>query len=67
MKDLHHEVELGVVIGKRGKGISASNAMEHIAGYTLALDMTVCRHGLPQSFLTCLSNSFSNLYIIALR
>jgi acylpyruvate hydrolase len=37
---LHHEVELGVVIGKKASQISAQQAMEHVAGYTLALDMT---------------------------
>jgi len=38
--ELHHEVELGVVIGKTGKNISESNAMDHVIGYVLALDMT---------------------------
>ncbi|XP_002737432.1 oxaloacetate tautomerase FAHD1, mitochondrial-like [Saccoglossus kowalevskii] len=38
--NLHHEVELGVVIGKPGFQIRESTAMEHIGGYTLALDMT---------------------------
>ena len=37
---MHHEVELGVVIGKGGTDISEFNAMEHIGGYLLALDMT---------------------------
>ncbi|ODO08690.1 acylpyruvate hydrolase [Cryptococcus wingfieldii CBS 7118] len=37
---MHHEVELGVVIGKDGRDIPASAALDHIAGYTLALDMT---------------------------
>ncbi|WVQ75966.1 hypothetical protein IAR50_005602 [Cryptococcus sp. DSM 104548] len=37
---MHHEVELGVVIGKDGRDIPTSSALEHIAGYTLALDMT---------------------------
>lgn len=37
---LHHEIELAVVIGKDGKNISAANAMEHVAGYSLSLDMT---------------------------
>jgi acylpyruvate hydrolase len=40
---LHHEVELGIVIGKPGKYIKEENAMEHVNGYVLALDMT-CRH-----------------------
>jgi acylpyruvate hydrolase len=33
------ELEIAVVIGKRGKHISAAQAMEHVAGYTVALDM----------------------------
>ncbi|MGB7124793.1 MAG: fumarylacetoacetate hydrolase family protein [Thermoplasmata archaeon] len=33
------ELELAVVIGKHGKHISADHAMEHVAGYTVALDM----------------------------
>ena len=37
---MHHEVELGIIIGKTGTDISESNAMEHIGGYLLALDMT---------------------------
>ncbi|KAF3700225.1 Acylpyruvase FAHD1, mitochondrial [Channa argus] len=37
---LHHEVELGVVIGKGGNAISQTSAMEHVAGYALCLDMT---------------------------
>ena len=36
-----HEVELGVVIGKAGHAISRGNAMSHVAGYCIALDMTV--------------------------
>ncbi|KAI1320673.1 hypothetical protein EDD11_010206 [Mortierella claussenii] len=38
--EVHHEVELGVVIGKEGRDIPAKEAGHHIAGYTLALDMT---------------------------
>lgn len=33
------ELELAVVVGKRGKHIPAAKAMEHVAGYTIALDM----------------------------
>jgi fumarylpyruvate hydrolase len=39
-KNLHHEIELVVAIGKGGKNISASNAMQHIYGYAVGLDMT---------------------------
>ncbi|KAJ2085390.1 hypothetical protein IW138_006360 [Coemansia sp. RSA 986] len=37
---VHHEVELGVVIGKTGRGIKAADAHSHVAGYALALDLT---------------------------
>ncbi len=37
---LHHEVELGVVIGKDGKHITQDKAMSHILGYLVALDIT---------------------------
>ena len=38
--ETHHEVELGVVIGERARRIQASDAMRHVAGFCLALDMT---------------------------
>ncbi|KAJ2558342.1 hypothetical protein EV175_000838 [Coemansia sp. RSA 1933] len=37
---VHHEVELGVVIGKSGRDIRAADAYSHVAGYALALDLT---------------------------
>ncbi|KAJ1961960.1 hypothetical protein IWQ62_003685 [Dispira parvispora] len=37
---VHHEVELGVVIGKDGRNIAASQAWDYVSGYTLALDLT---------------------------
>ncbi|ORY23998.1 putative mitochondrion protein [Naematelia encephala] len=37
---VHHEVELGVIIGKTGRDIPKSEAESYIAGYTLAVDMT---------------------------
>ena len=40
--NLHHEIELGVVIKKSNNGniILKENAMEYVAGYCLCLDMT---------------------------
>jgi len=35
-----HELELALVIGKRGANIPESKAMEHVAGYTIANDVT---------------------------
>jgi fumarylpyruvate hydrolase len=39
-KNLHHEIELVVAIGKGGKNIQAADAMKHIYGYAVGLDMT---------------------------
>ena len=38
--ELDWEVELGVVIGRRGKNIRAGNAMEHVFGYTVVNDVS---------------------------
>ncbi len=38
--DVHHEVELVCLIGKAGKDIPESKALEHIAGFAVGLDMT---------------------------
>ena len=35
-----HEVELAAIIGKAGTNITAENALEHVAGYAIGLDMT---------------------------
>lgn len=35
-----HEAELAVVIGKEGRSIPAAGALEHVAGYTVANDLT---------------------------
>ena len=37
---LHHEVELGVVMGKKCKNISKNDALDYILGYCLCLDIT---------------------------
>jgi fumarylpyruvate hydrolase len=39
-KSLHHEIELVVAIGTGGKDIKAADAMKHIYGYAVGLDMT---------------------------
>jgi len=39
-KNLHHEIELVVAIGKGGKNIAAADAAQHIFGYAVGLDMT---------------------------
>lgn len=38
--NLHHEIELVVAIGKGGKAIAAADAMQHVYGYAVGLDMT---------------------------
>ncbi|XP_043194679.1 acylpyruvase FAHD1, mitochondrial-like isoform X1 [Amphibalanus amphitrite] len=38
--ELHHEVELGVVISEKCSAVPEGAAMQHVAGYALALDMT---------------------------
>ncbi len=40
-EDCHHELELALLIGKSGKNIAAEKALQHIAGYGVALDLTL--------------------------
>jgi 2-keto-4-pentenoate hydratase/2-oxohepta-3-ene-1,7-dioic acid hydratase in catechol pathway len=39
-KQVEHEAELAVVIGKRGRWIQPENALEYVLGYTAANDVT---------------------------
>lgn len=39
--NLHHEIELVVVIGKDGNNIPIENASEYIAGYAVGVDLTL--------------------------
>ncbi|MFM9694257.1 fumarylacetoacetate hydrolase family protein [Streptomyces europaeiscabiei] len=39
--DLDWEAELGVVVGRPGRHIARAEALEHVAGYTVANDVTV--------------------------
>jgi acylpyruvate hydrolase len=39
-KCLHHEVELGVIIGKKGTHISEKKALDHVVAYLVELDIT---------------------------
>lgn len=39
-KDVHHEIEMVVAIGKGGANIPADRALEHVYGYGVGLDMT---------------------------
>lgn len=38
--ELHHEVELVVAIGSGGEGIASDDALAHVFGYAVGLDMT---------------------------
>ena len=40
-RDCHHEVELAVLIGRAGRKIKAEKALDHIAGYAVAIDLTL--------------------------
>ena len=37
---IHHEIELGVVIGKGGKDICEEDSLSHIESYFLGIDFT---------------------------
>jgi pimeloyl-ACP methyl ester carboxylesterase len=39
-QEVDWEVELGVVIGKRGRRIAVESALEHVAGYTVVNDIS---------------------------
>jgi fumarylpyruvate hydrolase len=39
-KDLHHEIEMVVAIGKGGADIPVERALDHVFGYGVGLDMT---------------------------
>jgi fumarylpyruvate hydrolase len=38
--DLHHEIELVVAIGKAGRDIPVNEALEHVLGYAVGIDLT---------------------------
>jgi 5-carboxymethyl-2-hydroxymuconate isomerase len=40
-QECHYEVELAVLIGSRARNVTAESAMEYIAGYGVAIDMTL--------------------------
>ncbi len=39
-KDVHHEIEMVVALGRGGANISADKALDHVWGYGVGLDMT---------------------------
>ncbi|TCP57208.1 2-keto-4-pentenoate hydratase/2-oxohepta-3-ene-1,7-dioic acid hydratase in catechol pathway [Tamaricihabitans halophyticus] len=40
-QEIHHESELVIVLGKGGKDIPTEDALSHVFGYTIGLDITV--------------------------
>ena len=40
-REVHHECELGIIIGKRGRGIDPARSHEYVFGFTCLLDMVV--------------------------
>lgn len=55
-ENVHHEVELVLLIGKKAENISVNNALKHISGYAVGLDLTARdiqseakKNGLPWS------------------
>lgn len=40
-KECHYEVELAILIGKKCRGVSAGDAPDFVAGYAVAIDMTL--------------------------
>jgi 2,4-didehydro-3-deoxy-L-rhamnonate hydrolase len=36
-----HEIELAVIIGKAARNVSATEALDHVAGYCIGLDITI--------------------------
>ena len=44
-RDVHHESELAVVMGRGGRNIKAADAFAHVLGYTIAIDVTVRGEG----------------------
>ena len=39
-RDLHHEIELVVAIGRAGRDIAVERSLDHVFGYAVGLDMT---------------------------
>jgi 2-keto-4-pentenoate hydratase/2-oxohepta-3-ene-1,7-dioic acid hydratase in catechol pathway len=40
-REIHHECELGIIIGKRGRGIAPEDSRDYVFGFTCLLDMVV--------------------------
>jgi len=40
-QECHYEVELAILVGRECRAVSAENAMDYVAGYATAIDMTL--------------------------
>lgn len=61
--NIHYEVELAVIIGKEAKNVSTSNAMSHVKGYAVAIDVTdreMQQEAKKQGLPWCLSKGQDN-------
>jgi 2-keto-4-pentenoate hydratase/2-oxohepta-3-ene-1,7-dioic acid hydratase in catechol pathway len=47
-RSFHHEIELGVVVGKPGRGFAPEQARDHVFGYVCLLDITLRTEGEQQ-------------------
>jgi 2-keto-4-pentenoate hydratase/2-oxohepta-3-ene-1,7-dioic acid hydratase in catechol pathway len=58
-KQLDYEIEMAIVIGKRGKNISREKAFDHVAGYMILNDLSArdIQHNEMQKRLVLLSKS----------
>lgn len=67
-EDIESEVELGVIMGRKGKRISQANALDYVFGYTISHDLVVMdvlskahmgpgTEGLPAAYYITLSKS----------
>ena len=45
LREVHHEVELAILIGKPGKCIPEHSAMRHVAGYGIFIDWAYAQYG----------------------
>ena len=56
-EEIHHEIELGVIINKKCKRVDKDTAMDYVGGYCVALDMTA------RDFQVWLTNSLIQQFI----
>ncbi|KWF30838.1 fumarylacetoacetate hydrolase family protein [Burkholderia pseudomultivorans] len=40
-REIHHECELGIIVGKRGRAVSRGDSRQYVFGFTCLLDMVV--------------------------